>query len=66
MSDIHVHTTPIKKIEKKIIIDKRTFEPHQIKEVDIWSWKKMKNEKWFVQIDYDTGKFNMWKGMTSK
>ena len=42
---------PFKRIEQKIIVDLRTFQPHQIKEVEEWNWKKLKNEKWFVQLD---------------
>lgn len=40
-----------KRIESKIIFDVRTFQPHQVKEVEEWSWRKMKNEKWFVYLD---------------
>ncbi len=52
---------PFKKIEQKSIIDIRTFQPHQIKEIEEWSWKKMKNEKWLVQLDCVTKKLKKWK-----
>ena len=51
----------IKKIEQKIIIDRRTFQPHEIKEIEEWSWRKMKNEKWCVQLDCVTNKLKRWK-----
>ncbi len=46
---------------KKNILDIRNFQPHQIKEVEEWSWKKMKNEKWFVKQDCITKRFKKWK-----
>jgi len=62
MNDITINPeSPIKKIEEKIIIDIRTFLPHQIKESEEWNWRKMKNEKWFVQLDCHTGKLKKWK-----
>jgi hypothetical protein len=49
------------RLEQKSIIDLRTFLPHQIKEIEEWSWRKMKNEKWCVHLDCVTGKFRIWK-----
>lgn len=46
---------------KKNIIDYRSFKPHEVKEVEEWSWKKLKNEKWFVQLDCQTKEFKKWK-----
>ena len=53
--------SPIRKIEQKNILDLRTFVPHQVKEVEEWSWRKAKNEKWFVMVDCVTGKLKKWK-----
>lgn len=53
--------SPFKKMEQKIIIDRRTFQPHQIKESEEWNWKKMRNEKWFIQLDCVTKKLKRWK-----
>jgi phage pi2 protein 07 len=36
---------------EKIILDKRDFQPCHGKEVEEWSWKRMKNEKWIVHVD---------------
>ena len=49
------------RLEQKSIIDVRTFLPHQIKEIEEWSWRKMKNEKWCVQLDCVTGRLKRWK-----
>ena len=49
------------KTEKKEITDHRTFKPHEIKEFEIWNWRSLKNEKWFVYLDCDTKKFRKWK-----
>ena len=51
---------PIKKIEKKTIIDIRTFTPCTAKEVEEWCWPKMKNEKWIVHLQHN-GKLSTWK-----
>jgi len=62
LPDITINTeSPIRKIEQKTILDVRTFIPHQIKEVEEWTWKKLRNEKWFVTIDCETGKLKKWK-----
>lgn len=37
------------------VIDPKVFKPHQVKETDEWSWKRMKNEKWHVWLDCNTG-----------
>jgi hypothetical protein len=49
------------KLERKAILDVRTFLPHQPKEVEEWSWRKMKNEKWIVFLDCKTMKLKTWK-----
>ncbi len=36
---------------EKIIIDKRDFQPCHGKEVEEWSWKRVKMEKWIVHVD---------------
>lgn len=38
----------IKRITKKIVLDNRVFKECQAKEVELWSWTKMRNEKWVV------------------
>lgn len=40
-----------KRTERKIIIDKREFDPCQGKEIEEWSWKKAKNEKYIIHLD---------------
>jgi hypothetical protein len=49
------------KLEKKVILDVRTFKPHEIKESERWSWRKARNEKWFVQLDCITNRLKRWK-----
>jgi hypothetical protein len=51
----------IRRLEQKIIVDTRTFKPHEIKESEEWSWRKMKNEKWYVQLDCATNKLRKWR-----
>jgi len=38
---------------ERIILDKRNFKPCHPKEVDEWSWRYMKNEKWIVHVTND-------------
>jgi len=40
-----------KRIERKIVIDKRTFNPCQAKETEVWSWKKFRSKKWIIHVD---------------
>jgi hypothetical protein len=47
--------------EDKKIIDVRTFKEHETKEVEMWSWRKMRNEKWFVYSDCVNKKFKIRK-----
>lgn len=49
------------RLEQKMILDIRTFKPHEIKESEEWSWQKMRNEKWFVQLDCRTNRLKKWK-----
>lgn len=51
----------IQRLEQKIILDMRTFKPHEIKESEEWSWRKMKNEKWYVQLDCTTNRLRKWR-----
>lgn len=37
--------------KETIIIDKKNFSPCEGKEIEEWSWKKMKMEKWVVHVD---------------
>ena len=53
--------TPYLRQDQRNIYDVRTFQPHVVKEVEEWSYKKLKNEKWFVYLDCETKKFNKWK-----
>lgn len=53
-----------RRIEQKIILDIRTFKPHEIKETEEWSWRKLKNEKWHVQLDCNTNRLKKWKVTT--
>ena len=45
----------------KNIIDIRNLLPHQGKEVEQWSWRKLKNEKWIVFLDCKNNKIKMRK-----
>jgi hypothetical protein len=49
------------RLEQKVIMDIRTFKPHEIKESEEWSWLKMKNEKWLIQLDCVTNRLKKWK-----
>ena len=51
---------PYKRVDTKIIIDQRTFSPCKAKEVEEWSWKKLKYEKWIVHLKPD-GKINKYR-----
>jgi len=51
---------PIRKMEQKVILDIRTFLPCHAKEVEEWSWRKAKNEKWIVHLQHN-GKLRKWK-----
>lgn len=44
-------------MNKKIVIDIRSFTPCNPKKVEEWSWKKAKNEKWIVHVMHD-GRIN--------
>jgi hypothetical protein len=46
----------VQKIEHKIIYEPKIFRPHRAKEVEEWSWKKLKNEKWIVFMDCKSNK----------
>jgi len=37
-------------VKEKVIIDIRNFEPCHPKEIEEWSWRYMKNEKWLVHV----------------
>jgi len=40
-----------KEIRLKIEIDSKKLEPCVRKIEDVWSWKKMKTEKWILHVD---------------
>lgn len=48
---------PYIRMDKKIVIDIRSFTPCNPKKVEEWSWKKAKNEKWIVHVMHD-GRIN--------
>jgi hypothetical protein len=37
------------------IIDPRLFVSTKVKDIEIWSWKRKRSEKWFVFLDSNTG-----------
>lgn len=43
------------------IIEIRNLLPHQGKEVEQWSWRRLKNEKWIVFLDCKNNKIKMRK-----
>jgi hypothetical protein len=43
------------------VIDKRNLPPHQGKELEQWSWRKFRNEKWIVFLDCKNNKIKMRK-----
>jgi len=43
------------------VTDPKQFPPHQIKETDEWSWRKLKYVKWHVYLDCNTGRLKKWK-----
>jgi hypothetical protein len=43
-------TLEYKKLQKVLVLDKRVFEPCHPKEVEQWSWKRLKNEKYLVHL----------------
>jgi len=45
-----------KHFQKKVVYDIRDFPPCHGKECEEWSYKKMKNEKYFVHVD-ESGRF---------
>jgi hypothetical protein len=44
----------------ELVLDDTQFKVCEGKVVSLWSWKKMKNEKWLVHLN-ETGKFNIRK-----
>lgn len=50
-----------KKLQKILTLDRRDFEPCQAKEVEQWSWKGLKNEKFLVHLKEYTNKWNIRK-----
>ena len=51
----------LEKIQKILTLDPRVFDPCKAKEVEQWSWKRLKNEKWFVHLKKYTNKWNVQK-----
>jgi hypothetical protein len=37
-------------MKKTLTLDPRVFKPCKPKEVEQWSWRRMKNEKWLVHL----------------
>lgn len=46
-----------KRIEHKITFDAKIFKPHDIIERRIMNYRKLKLERWYIQMDCITGKF---------
>jgi hypothetical protein len=44
-----------KTVKEICLIDPRLFVSTKVKDIEIWSWKRKKNEKWFVFFDSNTG-----------
>jgi hypothetical protein len=51
----------LEKSEQKIILDTRTFKPHEPKEVERWTHTKMRHDKWIVVVDCVTGEIRVKK-----
>ena len=49
------------KIIQVSVTDLRNFKPYEVKESEQWSWRKMRNEKWYTMIDCKTNKPVTWK-----
>ena len=49
------------KLHKILTLDPRVFEPCQAKEVEEWSWKRVKNIKFLVHLKKYTNKWNIKK-----
>jgi len=43
------------------VIDKRNLPPHQGKEIEQWSWRRLRNEKWIVFLDCKSNKIKLRK-----
>ena len=44
-----------KTVKEICLIDPRLFISTKVKDIEIWSWKRKKNEKWFVFFDSNIG-----------
>jgi hypothetical protein len=44
-----------KTVKEICLIDPRLFISTKVKDIEIWSWKRKKYEKWFVFFDSNTG-----------
>jgi hypothetical protein len=42
-------------LKELCIIDPRLFVSTKVKDIEVWSWKRKKYEKWFVFLDSNTG-----------
>jgi hypothetical protein len=62
-----VFESPVKanvEVEKKvtdIIFDPRVFKKHESKELQMWSWSKLRHEKWIILNDCVNNKIQMRK-----
>ncbi len=48
-------------IKQISVVDPRLFKEHEVKQIEDWSWKKLKHKSWFIQLDCKTGRFKIWK-----
>lgn len=44
-----------------IVFDPRVFKPHESKETQMWSWRKLRNEKWIILNDCVNNKIKIRK-----
>jgi hypothetical protein len=44
-----------RKLKEICIIDPRLFVSTKVKDIEIWSWKRKRSEKWFIFLDSSTG-----------
>jgi hypothetical protein len=56
--DIHIKTPEElsnRKLKEIFIIDPRLFVSTKVKDIEVWSWKRKRSEKWFIFLDSNTG-----------
>lgn len=47
------------KLQKILTLDPRVFKPCEAKEVEEWSWKRLRNRKFLVHLQKYTNKWNI-------